>query len=155
MPGQSATRAAILFPRRLHEPYPAIDLGSLALHRKFHGKSIMRPPSRRSAAFLLLVCAACADGANRATLPPDPRPETPRPLGVYTIAVTGIVAGEPRSTITPARTGDGRGARATLANAGAGLVFEQVSTSTLTEGARGARSTSPSPTGCATAPGRR
>jgi len=97
----------------------------------------VRPWLRGCAASLLLAFAACTGDAAPGTLPPDP-PAAPTPLGVYTIAVTGIATGELRSTITPVRAGDGQGARATLTNAGGGLVFEQVSTSTLTEGARGA-----------------
>ena len=97
----------------------------------------MRPLVRGCAASILLASAACTGDTNPGTLPPDP-PAAPTPLGVYTIAVTGIATGEPHSTITPVRAGDGAGARASLTNAGAGLVFEQVSTSTLTEGARGA-----------------
>jgi Leishmanolysin len=97
----------------------------------------MRPLVRGCAASILLAFAACTGDTNPGTLPPDP-PAAPTPLGVYTIGVTGIAAGEPHSTITPVRAGDGEGARATLTNAGAGLVFEQVSTSTLTEGTRGA-----------------
>ncbi|MFL5384564.1 MAG: leishmanolysin-related zinc metalloendopeptidase [Longimicrobiaceae bacterium] len=94
----------------------------------------MRHPLRCCAAALLLVSAACADHAARTTLPPDP-PPAPTPLGVYEIMVTGLGTGELHSTITPARPAGPRGA---LTNAGAGIVFEQVSAATFTDGVRGA-----------------
>jgi hypothetical protein len=94
----------------------------------------MRPILRPCALFLALASAACTGDAARGTLPPPATP--PAPLGVYEIAVTGIGSSEPRSTITPARS-EGGGARATLTNAGAGLVFEQTGGSSFTEGTRG------------------
>jgi hypothetical protein len=56
---------------------------------------------------------------------------------VYEIAVTGLGSSEPRSTVTLARTG-GTDARPALTPAAAGIVFEQVSAGSFTEGARGA-----------------
>ena len=89
---------------------------------------------RCCAASLLLVSAACADDAARTTLPPDP-PSAPATLGVYEIMVTGLGSGEPRATVAPARPA---GPRAALTSVGAGLVFEQVSAATFTDGVRGA-----------------
>jgi len=93
----------------------------------------MRQPLRFCVAALLLVSAACADDAGRTTLPPEP-PATPTPLGVYEIAITGLGSSELRSTVAPVRTGGG--VRPTLTTAGAGLVFEAVSTGSFTEGSR-------------------
>jgi len=91
----------------------------------------MRLLSRGLAACLLLASAACAGDGTR-TLLPEP-PPAPLPLGVYQIAVTGIGNGELRSTILPARSG---GPRSALTNAGSGISFEQVSSTSFTEGTR-------------------
>jgi hypothetical protein len=89
---------------------------------------------RTCAAMLLLAAGACADDPSRGILPP-PQPSAPTPLGVYEIAVTGIGGGELRSSVAPARP-TGTGARPTLTTAGAGITFEQVASSSFTEGTR-------------------
>lgn len=94
----------------------------------------MRAALRRLAVPLLCVTAACADDATRATLP-DPQP-APLPLGVYEIAVTGIGGGEMQSSIRPAKTAPGGGPSRVLTVAGAGIEFEQVASSSFTEGTR-------------------
>lgn len=100
----------------------------------------MRLLNRRSAVLLLVAAAACSDRAAPTTppvTPPEPPPTAPLPIGVYQIEVTGLGTDAPSSTITavPPATGD---INAVLTNAGTGLVFEQVSSTTLTEGARNA-----------------
>lgn len=98
----------------------------------------MRPLNRHSAVLLLFVAAACTD-RNSPTTPPvvePPPPTAPTPLGVYQIAVTGIGSDQLSSTVTSvAPVTDG--IRPALTNAGTGIVFEQVSSSSFTEGARG------------------
>jgi hypothetical protein len=96
----------------------------------------MRSVVRGCAALLLASLAACGeDSARGALLPSVARP--PAPLGVYEIEVSGIGTASLRSSIRPARAG-GAGGRAALAPAGAGIVFEQVGSSSFTEGPRGA-----------------
>lgn len=96
------------------------------------------PLLRRSSVLLLLAAAACADHPTAPDSGPAPPPpvEPPRPVGVYRIEVHGIGAEEMRSSIaaTP-RDGDG-GASLALNPAGNGLVFEQVSSLSFTEGTR-------------------
>jgi hypothetical protein len=96
----------------------------------------MRSVLHRCAALAALALAACSGDATRGTLAPPAPTAPPAPLGLYEITVTGIGSQEPRSSVAPARTAGG--ARATLTTAGAGIVFEQVSSSSFTEGARGA-----------------
>jgi hypothetical protein len=99
----------------------------------------MREFIRRSSALLLILgAAACADRPEpTAPVTESPLVPGPTPIGVYEIAVTGLGSDQMRSTILSPPVSPG-GIRATLNNAGAGLVFEQVSSTTLTEGARGA-----------------
>ncbi|HEV7589393.1 MAG TPA: leishmanolysin-related zinc metalloendopeptidase, partial [Longimicrobium sp.] len=68
---------------------------------------------------------------------PPPAARPPAPLGVYEIEVSGIGTPRPLSSIRPARA-DGAGGRAALAPLGAGIGFEQVASSSFTEGPRGA-----------------
>jgi hypothetical protein len=96
---------------------------------------MIHPRLRGSAgAALLALLAACAKDATHSTVPTDPPAEAPRPVGVYQIAVTGIGTGQPTSSITASR--EAGGPRAALTNAGSGLVFEQVSSSSFSEGTR-------------------
>jgi hypothetical protein len=79
----------------------------------------------------LLFASACGDNPAQTG---RPRAAPPLPLGVYEIAVDGIGGTEPRASILPARAA--RGARASLSVAGSGLVFEQTSSSSFTDGPR-------------------
>lgn len=101
----------------------------------------MRILNRFSAALLVVAAAACADAPPTATPEqPEPTPpveEPPQAVGLYRLEVTGIGTGSMSSSVThvPADMGD---ASASLTNAGAGLVFEAVSSGSFTEGARNA-----------------
>lgn len=90
--------------------------------------------TRRCAVLLLFGTAACADGAVRTPLSPDPPP--PAPLGVYEIAVSGIGTGEMRSSILP-QGAAGAGPGRSLTAAGGGIAFEPLASGSFTEGARG------------------
>ncbi len=96
----------------------------------------MRLITRSSATLLLLAAAACTD-APTPTTPGEPGepPKAPKPIGLYQIAVSGLGTGEMSSSFT-ALAPDAPGVSAALNNAGAGLVFEQVSSSSFTEGGR-------------------
>jgi hypothetical protein len=98
----------------------------------------MRFLTRLCAIALVMVAAACAEWSDPTDPGTDPEPQPgPTPLGVYQIEVTGIGTEQLRSTITPqAPVTDG--VRPVLTNAGTGIVFEQVSSSSFSEGARGA-----------------
>lgn len=88
-------------------------------------------------ALLLAVSAACADQPTQVK-PPEPSPHRPpTPLGVYELVMTGIGGADAKSTIVPVSTTPS-GVRATLTPQGSGLTFEQVSSVSFTEGARGA-----------------
>ncbi|HEV7587129.1 MAG TPA: hypothetical protein VGO40_03270 [Longimicrobium sp.] len=91
---------------------------------------------RNCIALLLLAAAACAEDPTRTSTPPvEPGPpKAPTPVGVYEITVTGIGSGDLRSSISSPRPD---GPRPVLAVAGSGIVFEQVASSSFTEGARG------------------
>jgi hypothetical protein len=94
----------------------------------------MRILGRFNALGLLVVLAACTDQPQTVTHPPvDPGNPPPNPIGVYSIAVTGIGSENMHASVV-AENPDG--ANASLTNAGAGLVFEQVASSSFTEGAR-------------------
>jgi hypothetical protein len=89
-------------------------------------------------AFLLIGTAACTDRPDPLVPGEEPEvpPTAPTPVGVYEIAVTGLGTGEMSSqfnAIAPSTPG----INATLNNAGTGLVFEQVASSSFTEGNRG------------------
>lgn len=91
----------------------------------------------RCCVLLLLAAAACTEQPNPTTPPTEPPPPgAPTPIGVYQIAVTGIGTEQASSSIAAVRP-ETEGASFALTNAGAGLVFEQVSSSSFTEGARG------------------
>jgi hypothetical protein len=96
----------------------------------------MRLSIRACAVLALLGASACADQNAPTTLPPDP-PAAPLPLGVYEIAVTGIGTEQLYSSVRPADPLGGTGPSRSLAVAGSGIAFEQVSSSSFTEGARG------------------
>src|SRR5215213_8962199 len=95
----------------------------------------MRPLNLGSAVLLLLAAAACTD-TRTPTAPPTPEPpkEAPRPLGVYTIEVSGIGTDQMSSKVVASTGPDG--IRSTLTNAGAGLVIENVSATAFNEGSR-------------------
>ncbi|HET6230073.1 MAG TPA: hypothetical protein VFE05_08390 [Longimicrobiaceae bacterium] len=99
----------------------------------------MRLLNRRSLALLVVAFVAACTDRSTPTTPPTGPPTTnpgPTPVGVYQIAVSGIGTDQMGSTVTSiAPAGDG--ARLALTNAGAGVVFEQVSSSSFIEGVRG------------------
>jgi len=98
----------------------------------------MRLVNRHSAAaLLLLAAAACSDRTAPTTPVKDPPPKTvPTAIGLYQIEVTGIGTDNLRSSIVPTGGDVGGGIRPSLTNAGAGLVFEQVSSASYNEGSR-------------------
>ncbi|HEX8395441.1 MAG TPA: hypothetical protein VF665_24030, partial [Longimicrobium sp.] len=69
--------------------------------------------------------------------PEAPEKPAPLPVGVYQIAVTGLGTADLNSSVAPVQPATG-GPSASLGVAGTGIVFEQVSSSSFTEGARGA-----------------
>ena len=97
--------------------------------------------NRFSAALLVVAAAACADAPPTGTPEqPEPTPpvnEPPQAVGLYRLEVTGIGTGSMSSSVTHVPTDMGE-ASATLTNAGAGLVFEAVSSGSFTEGPRNA-----------------
>ena len=102
----------------------------------------MRQSKQSLIALLLLAAAACTDKVSSPTAPPQPGPGTepttpPEVLGLYQIAVSGIGGDQLTSSISasPIDMGD---ASAAMTPAGAGIVFEQVSSNSFTEGARNA-----------------
>src|SRR4051794_1154798 len=97
----------------------------------------MRSVLRGCAALLLASATAWGEGPARGVLLPPAAPRPPAPLGVYEIEVAGIGTSRLHSSIRPARAG-GAGGRAALAPVGAGIEFEQVGSSSFTEGPRGA-----------------
>ncbi|HEX6909200.1 MAG TPA: hypothetical protein VF142_02345 [Longimicrobium sp.] len=90
--------------------------------------------SNRSSALLLLALAACTDKPENGVTPPTPEPDPKgmEVVGLYRLEVTGISGGEPTSAVLPAD-----GPSEVLTPVSAGLVFEQTSSTTFTEGARG------------------
>lgn len=97
----------------------------------------MRPLNVGSAILLLLAAAACTDNPTPTTPPtPEPPKEAPKALGVYTIEVTGIGTDQMTSRVVSAPSAPNGGVRPTLTNAGAGLVFENVSATAFNEGTR-------------------
>ncbi|MDB4952042.1 MAG: VcbS [Gemmatimonadetes bacterium] len=98
----------------------------------------MRLFNRRSLALLVVASAAACSDRSPPTSPETgtPTPIGPTPVGVYQIAVTGIGTDHMVSTVTsPAPATDGL--HPTLTVGGAGIVFEQVGSSSFSEGARG------------------
>jgi hypothetical protein len=91
---------------------------------------------RGCAAVALFAAAACSGDSAPPTAPEPPK-TPPAPVGVYTIEVTGIGTDQMRSSISSpnggARAGGPSGA---LTVAGSGITFEQVSSSSFTEGTR-------------------
>jgi hypothetical protein len=98
------------------------------------------PPMRllhpTCAALLVFAAAACTDQPVELPITPAEPPEAPRPVGVYQIAITGLGAEEPRSTISPSPLEVGEGIGASMSPVGSGIVFEQVSSYSFTEGTR-------------------
>jgi hypothetical protein len=83
---------------------------------------------------MLLLSACAGERGSGALLPASPA--APLPLGVYEIEMAGIGSAQPHSSIRPARAASGM--RGDLAPVAGGLVFEQASSSSFTDGARGA-----------------
>jgi hypothetical protein len=102
----------------------------------------MRTPRlvRLSPALLLplLFATACTDHPTAAPPREEPVTEPPRPLGVYTIEVHGIGGDQMSSSISPVHPDVTGGPSLALNPLGSGIVFEQVSSHSFTEGARGA-----------------
>lgn len=96
----------------------------------------MRFLNRHTTALLLLGCAACAEDTT--TTPPVEKPpvEAPNAIGEYSINITGLGTPEAQADVKPVNPTLQGGARGTLTNAGAGLVFEQISAATFIEGSR-------------------
>lgn len=99
----------------------------------------MRAPLRVLALLLLTAAAACTDRPDPVTPDPDPPAPgpAPTPLGVYEIGVTGIGTDQMGSTVRAIAPETPGGIHPALTNAGTGIVFEQVSSSSFTEGVRG------------------
>lgn len=95
----------------------------------------MRLLNRSSAILLLLALAACTDKPAPTATPPttEPEPEAPQVVGLYRLEVTGIGTGQPSSAVLPS---DGPSEVLTTTPT-SGLVFEQTSSTTFTEGPRG------------------
>lgn len=83
---------------------------------------------------LLITLAACRDDPSPVDPPPPtPTEPVPQPVGVYTLAITGLGTELMSSRIV---ADPDFGAQRSLTVAGAGLVFEQVSSTSFTEGGR-------------------
>jgi Bacterial Ig-like domain (group 1)/Leishmanolysin len=80
---------------------------------------------------LLAAVAACADGPT-GTPTPEPPVERPQVLGVYEFTFTGIGGQDVQASVSPVFTGPS----GTLTPRTSGLVYEQVSSSSFTEGSR-------------------
>jgi hypothetical protein len=94
----------------------------------------MRLLNRSSALLVLLALAACTDKPAPTETPPiEPEPEAPQVVGLYRIEVTGIGSPNPSSSMLPV---EGPSEALTVTPT-SGLVFEQMSSSTFTEGPRG------------------
>lgn len=94
----------------------------------------------RSLALLLLAASACTDRPSPTDAPPPDSVAPPlSAVGLYQIEVNDIGTSQASSSISPVRPDvtASDGARTALTAAGAGLVFEQVASSSFTEGARG------------------
>jgi hypothetical protein len=99
----------------------------------------MRKLYRNCVVLSLLGLAACADDPTRPGTPVDPEnpKEPPTVLGVYHITVTGIGTESPSASVAPARGTAEGGPSAAISLVPATLFFEQVSSSSFTDGVRG------------------
>ncbi|HEX8393185.1 MAG TPA: hypothetical protein VF665_12645 [Longimicrobium sp.] len=90
----------------------------------------------------LALLAACTDQVTDSSHKPgegsEPPVSVPTPVGVYQIEVSGLGSGQLSSSLEPVAPATPGGINAALGVAGSGIVFEQVSSSSFTEGARGA-----------------
>jgi Bacterial Ig-like domain (group 1)/Leishmanolysin len=80
----------------------------------------------------VIAAAACADGPTSAP-PPEPPVERPQVLGVYEITLTGVDGSDVQASVAPVPGGPSF----TLTPHTTGIAFEQLSSSSFTEGARG------------------
>jgi hypothetical protein len=98
----------------------------------------MRFLSRLSTALLLAgVAAACTDEPTSTPPVEQPKPPAPEPIGVYAINITGLGTPEAHADVKADGPPLSGGVRGSMTNAGAGLVFEQISAATFIEGTRG------------------
>lgn len=81
---------------------------------------------------LLLLLAACVDDPTAAVRQPEPTP-APRVLGVYEFTLTGIGTPEMRASVAAVPSGPGQA----LNPLGSGVIFESMSTGSITHGTRG------------------
>jgi hypothetical protein len=98
----------------------------------------MRLLYRHSLALLAVAfAAACSDRVQPTSPEPGPPPKGPSELGLYQIGITGIGSDQMSSSVSSISPTPGGGVSLTLTPASSGIVFEQVSSSSFTEGARG------------------
>ncbi|HEX8393086.1 MAG TPA: hypothetical protein VF665_12150 [Longimicrobium sp.] len=98
----------------------------------------MRVRSLLAGATLAALLGACTDLPTEQQTPPAPPGTPPRPLGVYEFAITGLgTAGMQSSVSAPEPAAQAGGPSRALSSLGAGIVFEQMSSSSFTEGTRG------------------
>lgn len=81
---------------------------------------------------LLLLLAACVDDPTAAVRQPEPKP-APRVLGVYEFTLTGIGTSDMRASVAAVPSGPGQA----LNPLGSGVIFESMSTGSITHGTRG------------------
>ena len=99
----------------------------------------MKPSARTCALLLLAACAACADEKTPTTPPVDPGgpKEAPTPVGVYQFTLTGIGGEGQMSSNVQKVNFTPQGPSTALTVNGGTIQFEQVSSSSFTDGARG------------------
>jgi len=100
----------------------------------------MKPSARTCALLLLAACAACADEKTPTTPPVDPGggpKEAPTPVGVYQFTLTGIGGEGQMSSNVQKVNFTPQGPSTALTVAGGSIVFEQVASSSFTDGVRG------------------